>query len=130
MYSWDISVEKKDFRIKDRGILLFVIRISGSLDAYTFPNLEETIQRLFEGDNYNIIINMERLNYISSAGLGVLMSMVKKLREKDGDIKLTNLPHKIHGILDLLGFTTVLEIYTEEEEAAKAFLHGSKKEQI
>lgn len=73
-----------------------------------------------------MVVNMEKLSYISSAGLGVLMSTAKKLRINNGDIKLANLSTKIYGILELLGFTTVLETYKSEEEAVNSFVQKVK----
>jgi len=126
MHGWEIGVEKRNLRIKGKQVPLFLIRISGSLDAYTFPKLEEALRNLYEGGNYHMVLNMEKLNYISSAGLGVLMSTARTVRDNAGDIRICNLPPKIHGIMDLLGFTTVFQIYKSEEDAAFSFVQEGK----
>ncbi|MDX1702382.1 MAG: STAS domain-containing protein, partial [Melioribacteraceae bacterium] len=63
----------------------------------------------------------EELAYISSAGLGVFMAYIEKIRENNGDIKLSNMSDKVYNIFDLLGFPLLYEIYKTEDEAVKKF---------
>lgn len=86
-----------------------ILDLSGDLDAHTSVQLERTIQDLIQKQHYNLIINFSKLNYISSAGLGVFMAFIDDIRAKGGDIKFSNMPEKIYQIFDLLGFPMLYE---------------------
>jgi anti-sigma B factor antagonist len=98
-----------------------ILRLKGFLDAHTAPNFEQAIQELIEENRYNIIVSMSNLNYISSAGLGVFMGFIEEIREKEGDIKLTNMTDKVFKVFDLLGFPALYQIFKEEMEAEKEY---------
>ncbi|MBN1408548.1 MAG: STAS domain-containing protein [Calditrichaceae bacterium] len=97
------------------------LHLSGFLDAHTVPVFEDAIQSLLKEDIYNIIVNMQKLDYISSAGLGVFMGFIEEIREKGGDIKLSNLSSKVYKVFDLLGFPALFEIYENEDTAKSKF---------
>jgi anti-sigma B factor antagonist len=98
-----------------------VIDLSGDLDAHTASQLERTIQELCDNAQYKIVVNFSKLNYISSAGLGVFMGFIDDVRAKGGDIKLSNMSGKIFQVFDLLGFPLLYEIYEDEAEALEKF---------
>ncbi|NTW50681.1 MAG: STAS domain-containing protein [Chlorobiales bacterium] len=98
-----------------------VIDLSGDLDAHTAGQLERTIQDLLNKDNFRIVVNFSKLNYISSAGLGVFMGFIDDVRSNGGDIKFSNMPGKIFQVFDLLGFPLLYEIFTDEKEALEKF---------
>lgn len=106
--------------IKDQGTLN-VMYLKGFLDAHTAPSLESAFASLVEQGKYKIIVNFKDLAYISSAGLGVFMAFIEKIRDNGGDIKLTNMSDKVFNIFDLLGFPLLYEIYKTEEEAVNKF---------
>lgn len=99
-----------------------IINLKGYLDAHTAPKLENNFTHLIDQKRYNIIVNFEELAYISSAGLGVFMAYIEKIRENNGDIKLSNMSDKVYNIFDLLGFPLLYEIYKTEDEAVKKFV--------
>jgi anti-sigma B factor antagonist len=98
-----------------------ILRLKGFLDAHTAPNFEQAIQQLIEENRYKIIISMSDLNYISSAGLGVFMGFIEEIRDKNGDIKLSNMTAKVYKVFDLLGFPALYQIFKEEAEAEKEY---------
>src|SRR5258706_2832212 len=100
----------KDFRIdRDTQGTVELIRISGSLDMYSFPKLETQLNTLFQQGSYNVIIDCRALDYIGSAGLGALIGFAKQAREHQGDVKLLGVPDRVFKIIELLGFTKVLK---------------------
>ena len=82
------------------------IELEGRLDTTTAPELEK-----FIGENYNgtgfIVINCEKLVYVSSAGLRVLLSTQKKTK---GNMKLTNVCELVMEVLEMTGFADILVI--------------------
>lgn len=92
-----------------------IIRILGFLDAHTAPTLENAIKELIEKKIYNIKINFEKLDYISSAGFGVFMEFIEEIRENGGDLVLINMSVKIRKLFELLGFDILFKIYSVED---------------
>ncbi|MFZ1083170.1 MAG: STAS domain-containing protein [Candidatus Kryptoniota bacterium] len=98
-----------------------VMELQGFLDAHTAPDLEKTFSELIGKGKYNIVVNFNLLNYISSAGLGVFMAYIDEVRSNHGDIKLANMQQKVYNVFDLLGFPYLYEIYKDQDEALKKF---------
>jgi anti-sigma B factor antagonist len=100
---------------------LDILRLDGSLDAYSFPRLESTLGQLREKERNRVILDCSGLEYISSAALGALIGFARRARENSGDMKLANLTPRIYNIVELLGFNKILEICTSTEDAVRRF---------
>jgi anti-sigma B factor antagonist len=98
-----------------------ILYLEGFLDAHTSIELEKSFEKLIEDSKYKIIVNFEKLSYISSAGLGVFMAYIETIRNNSGDIKLCKMSDKIYNIFDMLGFPILFEIYKEEVEPIAKF---------
>lgn len=110
-------MSEKGFKISKRlNDDILILELNGYLDAHTAPELESAIKDGIDEEKYKIIVNFKELNYISSAGLGVFMSFIEDIREKDGDIKLCSMNEKVFSVFDLLGFPMLFEIAKNEEE--------------
>ncbi len=105
------------------------VRISGYLDSSTFPQLQEHLNNLMKQGNLHYLLDLENLDYISSAGLGVLMGILREVREQDGDLKIVNMSEKIERVFYLLGFSRLMKVYASEEEALESFQNPEEKEQ-
>lgn len=98
-----------------------IISIEGRLDAYTSVDLEESINELIDAGNLQIIVNFDKIDYISSSGLRVMLATLKQLKQVHGDVKLCCLKSYIREIFDIAGFTQLFEIYEKEDDAFKSF---------
>ena len=88
--------------------LIFELR--GYIDAHTVLEFERAIQASIEGGARKIILDIGGLSYISSAGIGAMMGMARKLTQAKGDMVLLNPTPKVFAILDGLGFTRIFKI--------------------
>lgn len=100
------------------------IKIDGYLDSSTFPKLQEYLSSLVAQGQFRLLLDLSDLDYISSAGLGVLMGMLREVREKGGDLKIVNMSEKIERVFNLLGFSRILRLYSAEERAVEDFAQG------
>lgn len=98
-----------------------IVKLEGFLDAHTASDLEKRLEELAQSGLYRVILDFADLEYISSAGLGVLMGAINTFREHEGDLKLVSLPPKIFKVFDLLGFTRLFAIYPDISTALEAF---------
>ena len=85
-----------------------VLEIVGRLDTITAPALEKTIYENF-GEIKNLILDFKQLEYISSAGLRVLLSAQKKLQQ-NGTMKLKNVREEVMDVFEMTGFADILTI--------------------
>lgn len=100
---------------------LSVITIEGFVDAHTAPHFENAIQKEIEAGRNRVIVNCEKLNYISSAGLGVFMSFIEEVREIGGDIKICGLTPKVKHTFEILGFQDIFEMLDDQPTAIQRF---------
>lgn len=98
-----------------------ILDIAGELDAHTAPDLERVILKHIEDEQYHLIVNFSSLEYISSAGLGVFMAYIEELRERGGDMKLSNMQPSVYNVFDLLGFPSLYDILDKEAQAIERF---------
>lgn len=86
------------------------IKPIGEVDIYTSPELKNKIFELIDEKNADIIINGDSLEYIDSTGLGVLMSIYKKMQEKSLNFCIINLKPNIYKLFDITGLNKVFNI--------------------
>ncbi|EKD83053.1 MAG: anti-sigma-factor antagonist, partial [uncultured bacterium] len=81
----------------------------------------EKIDQLCEQSKYRMIIDLAGLQYMSSAGMGVLVHGLKKARAKEGDLRLINLSDKMRRVFLITQFTHHFMVLPSIEEAIKSF---------
>lgn len=100
---------------------LDIVHLEGSLDAYSFPQLESVLNELRELNRNRVILNCLDLDYISSAALGALIGFARRAHEQSGDLKLAAVSPKIMSIIELLGFHKILETVPDVDSAVAIF---------
>lgn len=98
-----------------------LITISGNLDAETAPQFSEKLENEMNKGVVKIACNLKDIDFISSAGVGVLISGNQKLKKSGGEIKLVGLSDKNKKIFKLMGFTHVFSIHETNDEALESF---------
>lgn len=98
-----------------------VITLDGFVDAHTAPNFENAIQSELDAGHVRIVVDCSKLNYISSAGLGVFMSFVEEVRDQNGDIKISGLAPKVRHTFEILGFHDLFEMTDTMDAALSSF---------
>lgn len=97
-----LKIEKKTERTKD------IVILSGRLDTTTAPELETFTEKEL-ADTQELVLDFEKLEYISSAGLRVLLKM-QKLMNKKGSMKLIHVGEIIKEVFEITGFMDILTI--------------------
>ncbi len=83
--------------------------------------LEELGKYIETHPKSNVLLNLENVEYLSSAGLGNLVGILKKSRRSRGNFKLCKLQEPILELFEVMRLTKIFEIYGTEEEALKSF---------
>ncbi len=106
-----IDVEKVDKNI--------ILRLDGRLDTATAPVLDKKINSLVEDNHNSIILDFSRIDYLSSAGMRLLLSFTKKLKAKNGHLVIFGIDDDVMEIIKMAGFERILTICGLEEEALR-----------
>ena len=86
-----------------------VVALEGRLDTVTAPELESDLMGIIEGID-ELVLDFAELDYISSAGLRVLLSAQKMMNKKEGAMKIINVKDVIMDIFDMTGFLDILTV--------------------
>ncbi|HVT66414.1 MAG TPA: STAS domain-containing protein [Trebonia sp.] len=97
-----------------------VVEVGGEIDVYTAPKLRERLISLVESGSYQLIVDMEGVEFLDSTGLGVLVGGLKRVRAHDGWIDLICTQSRILRIFRITGLSKVFSIYDSVPEAIAA----------
>lgn len=111
--------EPFDAEILDGDILAIVLR--GDLDSVGTPEFEQQIQKHLEAGLTKIIIDCRYMGYISSMGLGSLISLQSRLRRQGGCVKLAAIQGNVIQLIRVVALDKILDIYGDMEFARKSF---------
>jgi anti-sigma B factor antagonist len=94
-----------------------VVAVEGEIDVYTAPKLRDTITELVAGGNYDLVIDMEGVEFLDSTGLGVLVGGLKKVRAHDGSLQLVCSQDRLLKIFRITGLSKVFTIHPSADAA-------------
>ena len=97
-----------------------VIDVAGTIDIYTAPRLRELLINLVSRDNYQLIVNLDQVEFLDSTGLGVLVGGLKRVRAHDGSLDLVCTQERILKIFRITGMTKVFGIHQTVDQAIAA----------
>ena len=122
----ELKIEQGNTAVGERDIN--ILRLEGYVDAHTFTEFEEELTRLVESGKYNLLLDLEKLTYINSTGLGLLMATFRQVRQHGGDLVIAKMSDKITNIFNLLGFSRLISTYPTEAEALQKFAQPGEAE--
>ncbi|MFW6113820.1 MAG: STAS domain-containing protein [Actinomycetota bacterium] len=108
------------YRTGDMGEIA-VVKVSGVVDSETIDDFGETIDKVLEDGCYNIILDIEGLSYINTAGLSIIADAFKKSGQNKGALKILKAGDAIRELLDVVRFTKIIDIFEDEEAAVESF---------
>ncbi len=83
--------------------------------------MREKVSELLDAGDANVLLNLEKVSYMDSAGIGELVACYKRAKEKSGTVKLLNPSGKVFDLLQLTKLEEVFETYKDEKEALVSF---------
>jgi anti-sigma B factor antagonist len=97
-----------------------IIAVGGEIDVYTAPKLRDKITELVADGVYDIIVDMEAVEFLDSTGLGVLVGGLKKVRAHDGSLQLICTQDRLLKIFRITGLAKVFVIHDSADGALAA----------
>ncbi len=101
-----------------------VVRVEGYIDTTTSAELEKAMDSLLKAGRYMLVIDLSRIDYISSAGWGIFISQIREIRNQGGDLKLAGMIPDVYEVFELLEFHRILNAFNTVEEAVQEFEKG------
>lgn len=100
---------------------IVIFDINGEIDLYNAPEIKDKIKDEMNKNKVNIIINLDKVSYIDSSGIGVLISSLSNLKKVGGALKLINVYASVRKVFELTKLTSFFDIYDSEADALAAF---------
>jgi anti-sigma B factor antagonist len=94
-----------------------VLEISGEIDVYTAPKLRERLIELVNSGQRNVVVDLGRVEFLDSTGLGVLVGAHRRLKARDGSLNLVCPHERLLKVFRITGLDTVFDIHSSVEEA-------------
>lgn len=98
-----------------------VVTSVGSLDALTAPQLADFLRAQVEGGQARLVLNLGETDFMSSAGLRVILEILKRCRRQGGDLRLAAVRPGVAKTLEMAGFARLLQVYPTLDEAEASF---------
>lgn len=94
-----------------------IVVVEGEIDVYTAPKLRELLINLVTNGNFHLVVDMEKVEFLDSTGLGVLVGGLKRVRAHDGTLDLVCTQERILKIFRITGLTKVFGIHDSVADA-------------
>lgn len=98
-----------------------IMNVKGRVDSSTAPELDNALANLLNSDQNKIVLNLEAVEYLSSAGLRALVKALKDAQKSGGDLRLAAVSQPIEVILRTVGMMQMFKLFPTSEEAAAGF---------
>lgn len=98
----DVEVVEQD--------LTTTLVLAGEIDAYTAPKLKEALLPLTQKAGVMVIVDLEKVNYMDSTGLGVFISALKSTKEYNSELKLVQLQDRVRRLFEITSLDSIITI--------------------
>jgi anti-anti-sigma factor len=109
-----------DIQTRDENGVKVVI-LKGEMDTISSPEVEAFLDELRAGGTKKVLLNFEGLDFISSAGLRVLLATARQLKVAGGGLRVCSLNPEVKEVFDISGFTTLLMVLENEASGLAGF---------
>jgi anti-anti-sigma factor len=110
----------------DSDLYAAVLQLSGSLDGHTSYKFDQYLNAITEAGFSHLVLDCGRLEYLSSAGIGILAATIKRCREGRGDMVLCSVEDKMRRVMQIIGLLSLVKTYENEKTAVASFRGGTK----
>lgn len=98
-----------------------LVKAAGRVDSTTAPQLGDALTNQLNAGQYQIVIDLADVDYMSSAGLRELVNAYRDAKKAAGDIRLVRPSHRVQQILEMAGLDTIFQIFGRVEDAVASF---------
>ncbi|WP_157151557.1 STAS domain-containing protein [Brachyspira sp. SAP_772] len=106
--------------IEDKGKAK-VVKLEGKLDVNLSVSIESELDALIESGSINLILEISKVEYLSSSGIRVFINMMRKVKDKNGKLVLASVPDAIKKILKTVDLEDLFEVFDSVDDALASF---------
>ena len=94
-----------------------VLEVGGEIDVYTAPQLRERLLEMISAGNKNVVVDLSRVDFLDSTGLGVLVGAHRRLRSGEGSLRLVCPHERLLKIFRITGLDKVFDVHDSVDNA-------------
>jgi len=98
-----------------------VLQVKGSLDADSVSQFKKKVNKIIEEGSKCLVLDGSELEFVDSMGLGSLISLLRKLRSQNGDLKVAAISKEVQQVFEITRLHQLFQIFSNSDEAMKAF---------
>jgi len=98
-----------------------VMKVMGRVDSETAPELDDALTKLLQDNRNQIVLNLQGVDFISSAGLRAIVKAYQAAKKVGGDVRLAAVSDPVEVILRTVGMMQMLQMYPTDQEAMASF---------
>jgi anti-anti-sigma factor len=98
-----------------------VVRLEGSLDTNTSGEAQDYLNTTMDDGASRIVVSLDKVDFVSSAGLRILLATAKRLSASGGGLRICGLNDTVAEVFEISGFSTILDVFPSESEALSGF---------
>lgn len=100
-----------------------VLRVTGDVDLFTAPQMREALQQMVAQGQRRLVIDLSGVGFLDSTGLGVMVGVLKRVREVGGDLVLVGPQRPVRRVLAVTGLDKIFAVYTDVDEVVGPGTH-------
>ncbi len=100
---------------------VIVVALGGAIDALTAKSVSQVLKKQIAEGKTRLVADLARVSYVSSAGVYALLQALREVREREGDLRVTNASKEVRKVLDYSGFAKIAQFYEDVNSAAESF---------
>lgn len=119
-----VQKSQRDLEIEvspHEGSDIWIVALTGPIGVTTYEKLDETLAGLFEEGQYRLILDMQRVDYVSSSGAGVLLNAMTQCADHGGHFVLTHVSTSVSEVFELLQLESVIPVTASIPAAISSF---------
>jgi anti-sigma B factor antagonist len=98
-----------------------IMKVKGRIDSETAPELDDALAKLLQQDRHQIVLNLQDVDFMSSAGLRAIVKAHQAAKKAGGDLRLASVSEPVEVILRTVGMMQMLQMYPSDQEAMASF---------
>jgi anti-sigma B factor antagonist len=98
-----------------------LVTVEGRIDSSNANDFDAALKELADNGEYQLVLNMSGVEYISSAGLRAMVSSLRESKKHNGDLRLSNPSERVTEVLNLAGLNSLFEIFDDDVSAVGSF---------
>ena len=98
-----------------------VMKVKGRVDSETAPELDDALAKLLQSSRNKIVLDLQGVDYMSSAGLRAMVKAYQAAQKSGGDVRLASVSTPVEVILRTVGMMQMLQMFSTDQEAMASF---------